>query len=245
MISTALDVRDKVLEVASAYETVAALDLTPEAAGVGHAAPGSRLPPGMQEVLDTMEVRDALTAVDEWAEFCAHILLDECELSVPKLTPARLRLVAANVGHFIDHADEMLAMAFDDDLHERLRSMRRLSKRGTRRVQTGMRCQDPTCRGHYVSPLGTSGDRHEDAIICDKCDHRVPHAVWSSWPRARVQYVTPEHAAKMLGTTVGAVRMRASRGRWGRIGTGRDVRYSVEAIRSAGDEALDSQAASV
>ena len=61
----------------------------------------------------------------------------------------------------------------------------------------------------------------------------VPHAVWSSWPRARVRYITVAHAAKMLETTEAGVKMRASRGKWRRVGTGRDVRYDVDDVRAA------------
>lgn len=227
-----LNTRDDLLELAERYETVAALDLTPDPGTVGRTPPGSRLPPGMQEILDADEIRVALTAVDEWAAFVAHVTVEECDVTMPDLTPARLRAVATHAAHFIDHEDEMLAFAFRDDLADHLRAMRRLSGHGVRRVQTGVRCQIPTCKGHYYSPLGTSADRTDDSLVCDHCGHRVPHVVWSSWPRARVQYVTVEHAAHIAGTTVEAIRKRAARGKWRRVGTGRDVRYFVDDVRA-------------
>lgn len=228
-----LNARDDLRELAERYETVAALDLHPSPPA-GHAVPGSRLPPGMQEVLDADEIATALRAVDEWAEFLAHVLADEREVTAPDSTPARLRLAGEHAAHFLEHPDEMLALAVTDDLHEHLRSLRRLAGRAVRRVRTGARCQHMGCEGWLVSPLGATENRHEDALVCDRDGrHTVPYSVWSGWPRARVQYVTVEHAAKMLGTTVPAVKMRASRGKWGRIGTGRDVRYAVEDIRAA------------
>lgn len=230
-----LNTRDDILELAERYETVAALDLTPQRAEGVRAVPGSRVPPGMQEVLNDDEVQRATTALDEWTEFVAHVIAEECDATMPDSTPARLRAIAPWTEHMLDHDDELLALAFADDLHEHLKAMRRLAGRGIRRVRTGMRCQDPACSGHYVSPLGTSSDRHDDAIECDKCKHRVPYVVWSSWPRARVQYVTVEHAARMAETTVAAIKMRASRYGWRRIGTGRDVRYHVEDVRGVSD----------
>jgi hypothetical protein len=53
-----------------------------------------------------------------------------------------------------------------------------------------------------------------------------------------VRWITIEHAARLLDTTVPAVRMRASRMHWHRVGTGRDVRYSVEDVRHAGGLAV-------
>lgn len=227
-----LNTRDDLLELAERYETVAALDLTPDPGTVGRTPPGSRLPPGMQEILDADEISTALRAVDEWAEFVAHVLLDECEVVDAGSTPGRLRAAGHEVAHFIDHEDEMFALAFHDDLADHLRVMRRMSGRGIHRVQTWVRCQIPSCKGRYYSPLGSSADRTDDALVCDHCGHRIPHVVWSSWPRARVQYVTVEHAAHMAGTTVDVIRQRARRGKWRRVGTGRDVRYYVDDVRA-------------
>lgn len=227
-----LRARDDLLEAASCYETVAALDLTPTSENVGHTPPGSRLPPGMQEILDADEIRRVVTEVDDWAAFLAHVLLDEREVTGPPSTPARLRTAGREAAHFIDHEDEMLALAFCDDLADHLRALRRLSRRGVRRVRTGMRCHRLGCAGQLVSPLG-GNDRKDDALVCDKCGDRIEYVVWSHWPRARVQYITVEHAARMLATTVSAVYVRASRGKWRKVGTGRDVRYSVEDVRAA------------
>lgn len=229
-----LRLRDRLLELAERYETVVALDLTQGDAPAGRSKPGSRVPPGAQEILDADEIERAVTAVDEWAEFLAHVIADECEVQMPDGTAARLRKVAEHAEHLASHDDELLALSVEDDLHERLRDLRPLSRRGVRKVQTGVRCQEYGCRGRLISPLGNSPDRHDAALVCDRDGrHVVPHSVWSSWPRARVQYVTVEHAAKMLGTTVAAVKMRASRGRWRRVGTGRDVRYLTEDVRAA------------
>jgi hypothetical protein len=221
-----LDARDDLREMAEHYETIAALDLTPEQAGA-HGAPGSRVPPGMQEILNAEEITSGLVVIDDWATFCVHVLVDEhIGLLVHGWTPARLRLIGEFTQHFLDHEDEMLALSFADDLHDNLRTLRKLARRGTRQVRTGMECQDPICVGHYVAVVGTN----EDAICCDKCKHRVEYSVWSSWPRTG-HYVTVEHAARMAGITIVAVKQRARRGQWRRTGEGRDVRYHVDDLR--------------
>lgn len=234
-MTAALNLRDDLLETAERYETVAALDTTTptsEPAG-GRTPPGSRVPPGMQAVLDEDELTTTLAAVDDWARFLVQVLLDETDMpTAPHHTPARLRRAAEHAAHFTDHDDEMLALAVRDDARHHLRALRRLSKRGTRRVRTGMTCQRYGCDGPLVSPLG-GPDRTSDALVCEVCAHEVPFSVWSSWPRARVQFVTVEHAARLCGTTVQAVKMRASRGKWRKVGTGRDVRYHVEDVRAA------------
>jgi DNA-directed RNA polymerase subunit RPC12/RpoP len=232
---SALDLRDDLLDLALRYEEVIALDLTNASMDrLMRTAPGSRVPPGMQEILDDDEVQRAVTAIDDWAEFLAHVLADELDVAAPSTTtPARLRLAAHHSEHFatVDYSENgLLSLAVQDDLRDHLRAMRRISGRSVRRVRTGVRCH-VGCGGQYVSPLGTSEDRHDSSIRCDRCGHEVLFVVWSAWPRARLQYVTVEHAAKMAGTTVSAIKMRASRQKWRRIGTGADVRYYVEDVR--------------
>jgi len=224
-----LDVRDDLRELADHYETVAAADPASQAGGAT-SKPGPRLPPGAMEMLDADEVRRALEPVDEWAEFCVHVLVDECDIQAPDWTPGRLRTIGEHVAHFLGHDDVMLALSFVDDLREHLRALRRLARRGVRIVRTGMACQDPTCLGQYMSALPHAG-HGDDAIECERCHHRVPHSVWSGWPRARVEWVTVEHAARIAGTTVAAVKMRASRGKWRRTGSGADVRYNIHDVR--------------
>lgn len=232
---SALDLRDDLLDLAERYEVVVALDLTNACLDrLMRTPPGSRVPPGMQEIMNDDEVQRAVSALDDWAEFLAHVLADELDVAAPtSTTAARLRLAAHHSEHFatIDYSENgLLALAVQDDLRDHLRAMRRIAARSVRRVRTGVRCH-VGCGGQYVSPLGVSEDRHESSITCDRCGHEVPFVVWSAWPRARVQYVTVEHAARMAGTTVNAIRIRASRKKWRRIGTGTDVRYFVDDVR--------------
>lgn len=222
-----LAVRDDLLELAAKYETVATLDVVPSGP-VGRSAPGSRVPPGMQEILDADEINRVLLAVDDWAEFLAHVLIDDLEAVVPDTTPARVRAAAEHADHFVNHEDELLAVSFLDELHDHLRAVRRLAGRGVRHIRTGMRC--PHCDGHLYSPLG-DGESGDGALRCDKdARHQVPFIVWSTQPRARVKFITVEHAAHRLGTTNNAVRILASRRHWRRVGTGRDVRYLIDDV---------------
>jgi len=236
------DLARRFTELAERYETVAALDLSPEPPA-GRAQPGSRVPPGVQEILDDDEIRRAINALDDWAAFIAHILVDEHDvIARSPSTPGRLRLAAEHASVFVvprDAAespdvtwDRWMALGTQDDLYEHLRTMRRIAGRAVRRIRTGHRCVTG-CGGQYVSPLG-EGDRTETALRCDRCGHEVAFDVWSRWPRARVQWITVEHAAKMLGTSVAAVKQRKRRERWRTIGTGREVRYSVEDVRHSG-----------
>lgn len=227
-----LDARDDLRELADRYETVAALDLTPDPSEqVRHAAPGSRVPPGAQEILDADEISRALAEVDDWAEFLAHVLLDEREVLDAGSTPGRLRAAGEHAAHFLGHADEMLALAFDDELHEHLRSLRRLSRRKVKHIRTHHRCVRSVCNGRLVSTVGEGADA---ALRCDECGDVVPYIVWSAWPK-RVTYITPEHAAKRLGCTLAAVYIKASRGKWHKVGTGRDVRYLVADVDRAAE----------
>lgn len=229
---TALNARDDLRELADRYETVAALEPTPDPHRGGlRAVPGPRVPPGLEPLLDADELSCAITAVSEWAEFLTHVLVDEADATDPGSVTARLRAAADHAGHFTDHPDEFLAIAVRDDLRHHLKVMRRLAARGTSYVRTGMSCQDPTCPGHYVCPLGS-----DDALECSRCRHRVPYVVWSAWPRTRITYVTVEHAARIAGTTVAGVKMRASRGGWRKVGTGRDVRYHVDDVRGVSEQ---------
>lgn len=231
--TSALNARDDLRELADRYETVAALEPVATTSPV-RTPPGSRVPPGVQEILDADEVARVLVAVDEWAGFLVGILVDEVADRARNFpatsTPSKLRLVAEHAAHFTEHPDLMLAVAFDDDLHDHLRAVRRLAGRGVRRIRTQHRCTRSACDGQLVSTLGEDSDA---ALACDTCDNRVPYVVWSAWPKQRLAYITPAHAAKIVGCTVQAVYQRARYGKWKRVGTGRDVQYAVEDVRKS------------
>jgi hypothetical protein len=228
-----LNARDDLLELAELVELVAALDPRVPASGAG-AGIGPRLPPGVQVLLDADEHRRALDGVAEWSTHWVSVLDVDCPLG--RLVPAALRLLAERVSVVLGQLDEARARAFVVELGRHLRLFRRLARRGVRPVRTGVLCPNPMCRGHLVSPLG--GENRSDAALrCDRCDRTVPYVVWSGWPRARVMFITVDHAARLLGTSPAAVKMRAARLRWRRVGTGRDVRYHVDDVRASAEGA--------
>lgn len=217
-------------ETATTYETVACLPPVVErASGKASGKPGSRMPPGMSEVIDRDEYQRAVDEVDEWAEFVAHVLIDEVPGigSVPDSTPGRLRLAARWADRLEGHDDVMLRYAVQDDARKHLATMRRLARRGTRRVRTHSACMDVTCTGAYVAVI--DGPDTTDELVCSRCGDRVSRDVWEKWG-SQAEWVTVEHAANLLGVSVQAVRQRASRGGWRRQGVGREVRYHMDDI---------------
>ena len=230
-----LPLTDVLAETATLYETVAALPAVVERveaarrSGVPHSQP----PPGAIDVLDDDEQRRALAELDAWAEFVAHVLLDEIDGlgSLPPSTPGRLRLASRWADHLDHHPDPMLRYAIGLDAREHLASMRRLSKRGTRTIDTRSACMDHACRGTYRATV--AGPDVTDELVCDRCSQRVPRETWQRWG-SRSTWVTPEHAARLLGCSVHAVYQRAKRGGWRRTGTHKDTRYHRDDVKGEG-----------
>ena len=227
----ALNARDDLREMADRYEQVAALDLPLPSSGGGI---GARVPKGAQEMLDEDEIMRALTALDEWAEFSFHVVIDEASgvPADPRTTPGRLRIVAEYTRVFIDSADEWLAVAWADELSDHLGRTRRLALRGGRKILTGAVCTRIGCDELLFSFLPADGTK-DDRLHCPR-GHEVPYETWHRWPRTKTTFITAQHAARLLGIEkVAAVWKRASREKWRRIGSGRDVRYHVEDVRRA------------
>lgn len=227
-----LNARDDLLELALLYEQTLALE--PLLAGGGGSGVGPRTPPGARVMLNADELLRAREDLGDWIGYCTSIVASNMDdHDEPSLTPARLRYVAERVDVMLEQDDEVLAEAFARDLMHHLRVFRRLAHRGDRRVPVGVECRRPGCGGQLVSNLGGS-DGTDSALRCDRCGKEVPLLVWQRWPRATVKFVTPEHAARLLGTSVNAVRIRAHRDKWRRVGSGRDVRYLLDDVWSAG-----------
>lgn len=220
-------------ETADAYETVASLPPVVERVPgkTSGGKPGSQMPPGMSEVLDQDEYQRAVTEVDEWALYVAHHLLDTVPGigTVPDTTPGRLRLAARWADRLENEPDIMARYAFATDALEHRAAMRRLARRGTRRVRTHSACLDISCAGQYVATI--DGPEVSGELVCNRCGDRVPHETWERWG-TRTEWVSVEHAANMLGVSVQAVRQRASRRGWKRRGEGREVRYWADDVNA-------------
>ncbi|WP_122262196.1 hypothetical protein [Ornithinimicrobium cerasi] len=221
-------------ETATTYETVAALPTVVERVAVARLAgkPGSKPPPGAADLLDADEYHRGLAAVDEWALFLAHVLLDELDGlgALPDTTPSRLRLASRWAEHLEHHGDAHLRYAIGLDAREHLLTLRRLSKRGTRVVRTASLCLDTACRGEYVATI--TGPEVDGDLVCSGCGSRIPREQWQRWG-SRTEWVTPEHAAHLLGVSRVAVWQRAAREGWRRTGTRREVRYHREDVLGA------------
>ncbi len=215
-------------ELADVYETVAALPPVVQridGAG-GRGRPGSRLPPGAGDLLDWDEYYTAVRSLDEWAEYVAHVVLDE-EPGVGAIgdsTPSRLRL-ASRWTEVLWH-DRFLGYALEYDAREHLVTMRRLSRRGTRIVRTGSACLTVTCSGEYIATLDGPGDIDGD-LVCSVCKEHVGKETWERWG-SRAEWVSAAHVAKVYGIEVAAVWQRAKREGWRRQGHGRATRYHRE-----------------
>lgn len=223
-------------ETATLYETVAALPAVIEKVAAARPAgvPGSKLPPGANDLLDIDEHQRAITATDEWATFLARTLIDEVPRlgAIPHGTPGRLRLVARWAEHYENHPDLMLRYGIGLESREYLAELRRISKRGTRVVRTQSGCLDVACRGSYVATI-TGSDATGD-LVCSVCGSRVPKDQWERWG-ARSTWVTPQRVATMLGIPVSTVRVWAHRYRWDREGQGRDVKYRTTDVQQTAD----------
>jgi hypothetical protein len=219
-------------ELAEVYETVAALPpVVRRITASTRSKPGAKLPPGANEMLDIDEYERAVRELDGWALYVARHLLDvEPGIgTVPDETPGRLRLAARWADRLSGDPDLFARYAFESDVRGHLVTMRRLARRGTRRVHTRSACLDVTCDGEYAAVI--DGPEVDGDLVCSRCGDRVPRATWERWG-ARTEWVTVEHAARLAGVTVAAVKQRAKRGKWRRRGTGRGVQYWAEDVTS-------------
>jgi hypothetical protein len=219
-------------ELAEIYETVAALPpVVQRIAGAStRSKPGAKLPPGLAERLDIDEYERAVRELDEWALYVAHHLLDvEPGIgTVPDETPGRLRLAARWADRLGGDPDLFARYAFESDARGHLVTMRRLARRGTRRVHTRSACLDVTCEGEYAAVI--DGPEVDGDLVCSRCGDRVPRATWEKWG-SRSEWVTVEHVQNMLGgVSVNAVYSKAKREGWRRRGEGRQVRYHVDDV---------------
>ncbi|MDR2722944.1 MAG: hypothetical protein LBB54_04375 [Cellulomonadaceae bacterium] len=230
--------RDKLNELADLLVRLNTLNLADTSPVDGLRAPlGSRVPPGMREFLDQDEAERLVRFIDYYASSWCGVLVDAYIVdTLPWTVTDRLRLLSGHTDWICSHEDSMWPIYMDDDVNELRGLARRIVGRENRHIRTGHGCVDPACVGQLVSTLGADNAdgtaRRDGALTCDRCAVSVPFDTWSRWPRARVIWITPEHAARLHGgCTVAAVRTKASRGRWRRVGTGRTVRYHVDDVR--------------
>lgn len=195
-------------------------EVMPDAGGGARAIPGPRVPPGVAEILAEDETQRALEATRGLVAYVRQVILDESQQALWPSSFAGAQVI-------VDLEDQFLIYAIWDDLTSALEQLGAVVRRYDRVIQTGHQCIDVTCKGSYIVPA--HGGKLSQDLVCDACSGPVAYDVWSKWPQ-RVSWLTPEHAAKRLGVSVNSARIRASRERWRKTGTGRDVRYHVNDV---------------
>lgn len=160
-------------------------------------------------------VLDVIAEVDQWATFLARTLIEETDWTpVGTSTPALLRQIAARVGHFTEHADEMLALAFADDA-ERLHALvtRTARPSGRRTIHIGAKCwqhgtsdlgERTPCDGNLTVIADPERASLVPDVVCDRDrDHRIDPTTWQrAWRRtgdaqAAAALVSTWHASRV------------------------------------------------
>lgn len=195
--------RNRLLEIADTWPALTAR-LRPgssaDRSGV-HVAPSSRPP------ID-VHVSDVVAEVTEWAHFLAHVLMDETDWRPDDTSmPALARGLAERVGHFTEHPDEQLALAFTDDAKRLAHLVRSTAlPTGRRTVRVGLRCEmhdtSPlgervACTGWYTLVLDPDKPGYIPDLVCTQDgQHRITP---DEWQRAyRRTAMRPEAAAALI-----------------------------------------------
>lgn len=163
---------------------------------------GSSAPDGMPKPVSRTpglvineHVSQCMADVREWATFLARVLIDETpDFAAPGDTADLLRTLADRVGHFTEHPDDGMRLAFHDDLTTHLGKVLRVAyPDGYRTLDTRVPCEHhgDSAAGERVDCAGTYTVRpREDGsmpdLICDRDrEHRVAPNVWSrsGWRR--------------------------------------------------------------
>jgi hypothetical protein len=153
-------------------------------------------------------VVDVMAEVEAWVVFLVHVLMDEVIVETPVLGPVRatlsdpwapvgvttpglLRQVAERVGHFTEHEDQMLRLAFMDEARDFARKVLNAARPPAKRwIRLGVACMEHgtsdlgeriVCTGQYGTLLGEGllGD-----MICEKDSmHRMTPLEWQRGQR--------------------------------------------------------------
>jgi len=175
------------------------------------------LPPGADQILDADQRNRLRIELHDFASALCLRFYDNGVIDyIPHDTPHKYQTIAKYIALLPDgtgfRARQLLERA------ERLITP-------TQKINVGQQCFNPNCPGHYE----VDAAEHEPPLICNKCRDEIPYSRWESWPKTHA-YITPLHAAHLLGISYQAVKQRASRNGWKRQRIGNHVRYLLEDV---------------
>ena len=166
------------------------------AASDGMPKPVSRTP----GLVINEHISQTMAEVREWVTFLTRVLIDEAKWTPPHTDTPRLitRIARERIGHFTEHPDDLLRMAFYDDAVEMRRKVERAAyPDGYRTLDTRIPCEEHgtsdageriVCAGTYTVRPRADGVM-PDLICSAERQHRVSPVEWSrsSWKLAHEQ----------------------------------------------------------
>jgi len=187
----ALEARRHMLAIADAWPDLEDR-LGREGSTVGDKVSGTKTP----GLVINEHVSDVMGEVREWVTFLARALIDETDWTPPAGgTPELLHDIATNrIGHFTEHPDEGLRLAFHDDAREMHRKvMGAAYPRGIRTIRLGIPCDEHTtsdlgervpCPGQYETRLDPE-ESIGDLVCSTDPEHRMTPLEWQRSQRRR------------------------------------------------------------
>jgi hypothetical protein len=195
---SALNARDDLLAIADTWpRLLVALGRqgTGDRSGV-RTKPASRPP-------IAVDISDVIAELTEWTIFLVRVLMEETDWkpSHGSLgTPALLRAIARErIGHFTQHPDEMLRMAFMEE-SARNRKTAENALKTKRRIELNVECGIVTCKGKYTMMLDPDRYGLPDMVCDADKGHRITPL---EWQRASRKQMDPAAAAALAARIKG------------------------------------------
>lgn len=182
----ALDARDDMLAIAAAWpDLLARLGREGSSAIDGMPRPASRT----VGLVINERVSETMREVRDWTMFLTRVLVDEAKWTPPRTdTPHLLtRIAHERIGHFTEHPDAMLRLAFLDDAKEMREKVEKVAyPDGIRTITMRARCEEFTtsdlgervpCTGRLTMRPTRYGTM-PDLICSEDKTHRTPPEVY-------------------------------------------------------------------
>jgi len=164
-------------------------------------------------------VIDTMAEIEAWVVFMVRQLMDEVTVEVAVPGPVRgtwaepwrpngittaslLHQIADRVGHFTEHQDEMLAIAFQDDAKKHAKEALKVARpSGRRTIPLWVRCLEHDtddqgdripCPGMYVTVLDPDSHGLNDMVCEVDRTHRMTPLEWQRSQRRGLVSIDPE-----------------------------------------------------